>query len=95
MARIAEQRAIAAKQGEIDAPGIDAEAIDTAVIRGTEAQCLQHLAVQPQHVPVQRVQSADTAIGEAMHDFQPKPRPSNRPRTPRPLSAPRSKASIF
>ena len=35
VARVAEQRAAAAEQGEIDAPGVDADAVDAAELAGT------------------------------------------------------------
>ena len=70
VAGIAEQRAAAAQQREIDAPGIDAEAVDAAVLRRALAQGRQHFAVEPQHVPVQRIEGADGAVGEAVDDFE-------------------------
>ena len=58
VARIAQQRAVAAEQGEVDAPGIDADAVDAAMLRRALRSVVQHFAVEAQHVPVQRVERA-------------------------------------
>ena len=34
------------------------------------AQRRQHFAAKAEHVPVQRVERCDAAVGEAMHDFE-------------------------
>src|SRR5262249_33457115 len=79
MPRIAEQRAIAAKQGKIDAPGIDTNAIGATVFRGALPECLQHVRVQPQDIPMQRVQGADRAVRETVYDLQVEPMPIELP----------------
>ncbi len=64
MARVAEQGAAAAEQGEIDAPGIDAERVDAAVFRRAAPQPLQHLVMEAQHVPVQRIEDAHRRLAK-------------------------------
>ena len=68
VARVAEQRAVAAEQGEIDAPGVDADAASSCR-RARQAPCAGPRAsrsYEPQHVPVQRVERAHRAVGEAV-----------------------------
>src|SRR5437667_322249 len=59
-----------AEQGEIDAPGVHPQAVDAPVLRRTAPQPRQHLAVEPQHVPVEAVEGAHAPVGEAVDDFQ-------------------------
>src|SRR5947208_1614859 len=68
--RVAKQRVAPAEQGEIDSPGVNADAIDWPGLAGAEPQGLEHLTVQTQYVPVQRVERRHTAVGETMHDFE-------------------------
>ena len=65
VARVAEQGAAAAQQGEIDAPGIDAERVDAAEARRrTSAGSVSISLVEVQHVPVQRIERADRPLGK-------------------------------
>ncbi len=70
VAGVAQQRAVAAQQGEIDTPGIDAESVEWAVLARAQPQRLQHLAVQSQGIPMQRVEGAHRPVGEAVNHFQ-------------------------
>src|SRR5208282_3053263 len=67
---VAQQAAIGAQEGEVHAPGVHSQSVDAAMLRGTTPKRGEHLAVQPQDVPVQGVQQAHRAVGKAVHDFQ-------------------------
>src|SRR5262249_11985209 len=73
VARIAEQRAVAAEQGEIHAPGVHADARQFAMLDGRLAQRGEHFAPEPQHVPVHRAERLHRTVGEAMHHVQAEP----------------------
>ena len=67
MARIIEQQAVAAQQCEIDAPGIDADAVeDEFALAGGDGDAVLNLVPQPQDVPVERALHADRRIGKAV-----------------------------
>ena len=71
VARIAQQGAVAAQQGEIHAPGVDADAVDRRrALPAHRRSAVEHFGVEVQHVPVQRVQGAHGPVGEAVKDFQ-------------------------
>ena len=70
MARIAQERPISAKESEIDAPGIDADAGHVSVLRRNLAQANVHLAIKSQYVPVETVQRLHAAIRKAMHNLE-------------------------
>src|SRR5438128_11788362 len=69
MPRIAEQHVATTKQGKIDAPGIDAETIELAVLGAGEAQRILHFVKQAQDIPIDAVGQSDAAVGEAVHDI--------------------------
>jgi hypothetical protein len=69
VARVAEQRAAAAEQGEVDAPRIHPHAIDP--LRGPQGG--KDLGVQTEDVPVQGVERPHRAVGEAVDDVERQP----------------------
>ena len=72
--RIIGQRAVRAQQGEIHAPGIDADAIEPQLaFPPGDGQAALDLVPQPQRVPIKRVEHAHRRVGEAVQffDFQP------------------------
>ncbi len=70
VAGIAQQNAAAAEQGEINAPGIDAQTIDAAVSGRAQPQRLEQRIVESENVPMQAIQRADGAVGEAVDYLQ-------------------------
>src|SRR5262245_36231154 len=70
MARIAKERAVAAEQCEVNAPGIDAHAGKLAVLGVGFAQACDHFAVEAEHVPVQGVERLHSAIGETVDNVE-------------------------
>ena len=72
--RVAEQRAAAVEQGEVDAPGVQPDAGDlAAVLAAGFGNAGFDVAPQAQHVPVQAVGQAHGAVGEAVHVGQCQP----------------------
>src|SRR5262245_9719309 len=70
MAGIAEQRATAAQKRKVHAPRVDADRIDSTVVRGTFSQCTEDFAVQAEHVPMQGIKRRDGSVREAVNDFE-------------------------
>ena len=73
VARVAQQRAVAAEQGEIDAPGVDADAVDAphlaAAMRRPCSISLYRRSTSQCSVSSVR----DGAVGEAVHHLQREP----------------------
>src|SRR5205807_1171855 len=59
-----------AQEREVNAPSIDAQAIDAAVVGCTAAQGGHHFRVQAQHIPVEGVEDLHRSVGEAVDDFE-------------------------
>ena len=70
MSRVAKKGAIFCKQGEIDAPGIDPDAIDMRGLRCSDSNALEHFAVKVECIPMEVAQSFNRPVGKAMHHIQ-------------------------
>ena len=66
MVRVLDQGAVLAEQGEVAAPGVDAEALDPGDVQALERPA--HLEPEPQDVPLQRPVLPHRLVGKAM-DF--------------------------
>ena len=70
--RVREQRAARVEQAEVDAPTVDADRGNGSRGAGL-AQARQHVAEDPQRVPVQRAANPDRHVGEAVGVLQGEP----------------------
>ena len=73
MHRVAQQGIAPSDQAEIDAPGIDADAVELAAGRSRLPQRDLELLEEPGQVPVERIEHPDRAVGEAMDLLQLEP----------------------
>ena len=67
--RISQKGPAAPEQREVDAPGVDAEAVNSAGLRGGLAKSVEHVFVEAKYVPMKRVQHSDRAVGETVNDL--------------------------
>ena len=61
-----EEGAVAVEQPEVDAPGIDADALDSGSPAGGDRQRVEDLAEEARRVPVETVREGNRLVGEAM-----------------------------
>ena len=91
--RVAEQPPVPVQQAEVVAPRVDADAGDGSAGAGDgRGDPRRQLRVQREDVPVQPVGQRHRPVGEPVHLGDRQPAVAQRPRSTRPLSAPRSTA---
>src|ERR1019366_891747 len=67
VARGIDEQAVGAEQSEIDAPGVDADAVEGEfALAGGDSDAMLDLVPEAQDVPVERAGHADRGIGEAV-----------------------------
>ena len=65
--RVAEQLAALAEQAVVAAPGVDADAVETADVALEALERALHVDPEPEDVPVERAVLADRLVREAAH----------------------------
>ena len=93
--RISQKLPAAPEQREVDAPGVDAEAVNSAGLRGGLAKSIEHVFVEAKHVPMECVEDSDRAVGETVNGLQLEPAAVEQPENGSPALCTKIKGEQF